>query len=275
MQKEATRAVQDEMGHTGQRDQQEIQDRKYDNCLKQVQRRTKENTSKVRLTIKFSNSEWVKWIRWWVQWNCRFELQTSGLAINKSRRIWQRNFQWIYLRHIAVDAWMQTNTVNFKHSKMCRSLLWKSWSCDYITLLDLLSMPILSNSYRREPWNCVCCLIPLQADLYTFPAQSYSNTLLMPITRGTLSNLWSLKPIATSSKTCSFYWQLRDGMLSTLIKMAWTLYIISNTHYTALLWFLSTKCVLFVVRMYYSSRIYCPFLFVLSMTSWFTLACYW
>ena len=67
MQKEATRAVQDEMGHTGQRDQQEIQDRKYDNCLKQVQRRTKENTSKVRLTIKFSNSEWVKWIRWWVQ----------------------------------------------------------------------------------------------------------------------------------------------------------------------------------------------------------------
>ena len=156
---------------------------------------------------------------------------------------------------------MQTNTVNFKHSKMCRSLLWKSWSCDY-TLLDSLSMPILSNSYRREPWNCVCCLIPLQADLYTFPAQSYSNTLLMPITRGTLSNLWSLKPIATSSKTCSFYWQLRDGMLSTLIKMAWTLCMISNTHYTALLLFLSTKCVLFVVRMYYSPRIYCPSLFV-------------
>ena len=187
----------------------------------------------------------------------------------------QKNMAEEFSVNISEDAWMQTNTVNFKHSKMCRSLLWKSWSCDYITLLDLLSMPILSNSYRREPWNCVCCLIPLQADLYTFPAQSYSNTLLMPITRGTLSNLWSLKPIATSSKTCSFYWQLRDGMLSTLIKMAWTLYIISNTHYTALLWFLSTKCVLFVVRMYYSSRIYCPFLFVLSMTSWFTLACYW
>ena len=75
--------------------------------------------------------------------------------------------------------------------------------------------------------------------LYTGPSYlSYSYILLMPITIETLSNLLSLKLISTSYL---FHQWLRDGMLSALIQMAWTLYIISNMHYSDNLLFLSTK----------------------------------
>jgi len=46
MQKEVTRTVQDKTGHTGQRDQQEIKDRKWDNYLKHKGAKTnKRNTA--------------------------------------------------------------------------------------------------------------------------------------------------------------------------------------------------------------------------------------
>ena len=75
------------------------------------------------------------------------------------------------------------------------------WSCDYVTLLDLLSMPSLSN--RRETLR-LCLLFNIITGRLVHPScpivfkrTPYANR------NKTLSNLWSLKPIATSSKTCS------------------------------------------------------------------------
>jgi len=75
------------------------------------------------------------------------------------------------------------------------------WSCDYVTLLDLLSMPSLSN--RRETLR-LCLLFNIITGRLVYPScpivfkrTPYANR------NKTLSNLWSLKPIATSSKTCS------------------------------------------------------------------------
>jgi len=70
--------------------------------------------------------------------------------------------------------------------------------------------------YRRETLK-LCLLFNIITGRLVHPScLLYSYTLLMPITIETLSNLSSLKLIATSYL---FHQQLRDGMLSNLIQI--------------------------------------------------------
>ena len=112
----------------------------------------------------------------------------------------------------------------------------------------------------EKPWSCVCCSISLQADLYTLPAQSYSNALLMPIaikhypTCGP-SSTSPLQPVQRLVHAIS-NWELecspldKNGMNS--------IHYFKHTYSIIILIF-----VLFAVHIIYQSpHIDCPFLFI-------------
>jgi len=134
------------------------------------------------------------------------------------------------------------------------------WSCDYVTLLDLLGMPSLSN-IGVKPWGCVCCSISLQADLYTLPAQPYSNALCMPITIKHCptcgpSSTSPLQPVQRLVHAIS-NWELERSPLWSKWHEFYTLFQAHLQHYNYY------SFVLFAVHIIYQSpHIDCPFLFI-------------
>jgi len=121
--------------------------------------------------------------------------------------------------------------------KMCRTLLWGSVlnhgavttshflirSASYLIGENLEIVSVVQYHYMQ-----ICTpFLPNHNFKHTPYANHHRNTVQLVFPQAHCNQF----------KTSSFYRQLRDGILSTLIKMAWTLYIISNTHYTALLLF--------------------------------------
>ena len=110
----------------------------------------------------------------------------------------------------------------------------------------------------EKPWSCVCCSISLQADLYTLPAQSYSNTLLMPIaikhypTCGPSSPLQPVQRLVHAISN----WELECSPLWSKWHEFYTLFQAHLQHYYYY------SFVSFAVHIYQRPRIDCPFLFI-------------
>ena len=94
----------------------------------------------------------------------------------------------------------------------------KSWSSDYATLLDTLSIPTLSD--RRDTLK-LCLLFNILTDRVTYPscptmlkhtpyANQHTNTVQLVVPELT----------QTSLNTCSSHPRLRDGMVYTSMQMA-------------------------------------------------------